>query len=335
MKNSKKYASVFGILIGLILTVLLLNSVGGAGGIREAVSKIFEILYTADIRLILAAFVLFFLSQVFRAVRWIILTFNMKVPLSLSLPVTLIHVGLGHILPVRLTDAAFVGLFRHFGQVPVGYGTATVILAKLLDLIAMGIIMGSAFALGVGGLVYIVPVLTLIGLFGVFFLARILKLLRSFLRIMFRKFRHERSTVWYDDLLEAASLKQRKGHLAGSLAISLLAWTCKLTMFCFLLAALGITGIPYWKIFFAAAITDLTMALPVHGLFSFGTVEAGWTLGFAMVGVAAGTTIAGFDIVEIGFSVHILWMIMAVVLMVLGIPFLTLNRRKKFEDVGG
>lgn len=332
MKTSNKYASAIGIIIGIILTVVLLNMAGGPGGVRTAVDKIVEILSTADIRLIAMAFVLFFLSQVFRAIRWILLTFNTKVPFSLSLPVTSIHVGLGHILPVRLTDIAFVGLFRHFGKVPVGYGTATVILAKLLDLIAMGIVMGSALAMGIGALGYVVPVLILIGMVGVFFLAPILKWIRPLLRVIFRRFREGRNITWYDDLLEAASLRQRKGRLTGSLAISILAWICKLTMFCLLLAALGITlganGIPFWQVFFAAAITDLTMALPVHGLFSFGTVELGWTAGFKIVGIAAGTTLSGFDIVELGFSVHILWMIMAVVLMILGIPLLWFGKRK-------
>jgi hypothetical protein len=102
-------------------------------------------------------------------------------------------------------------------------------------------------------------------------------------------------------------------------------------MFLLMLEALGVTGVPGWKIFLASGITNIIMALPINGLLSIGTTEAGWTAAFAMVGVE-GSLISNFDIVELGFSVHILWMIMAVVLMLLAMPLLIWDgRRRRIE----
>lgn len=334
MKFNKRLASAaFGIVLGLFLSWLLLRTSGGHGGIVAALNHIASRVADADTGFLLGAFALFLLSQILRAFRWMILSFGRKVPFSLSMPVTSIHVGLGHLLPVRLSDFAFVGLFKHFGAVPVGYGTATVVFAKLLDLVAMGIIIGSAVAAGVGEMVLVAPILVIIGCLGIFFFVPLLGAFRKPVLWVFQKLLPCRKTHWFDDLLEASSVKRRKGRMAFALLVSLVAWISKLLMFCLLLESLGITGMPLWKIFFASGVTDLTMALPVHGLLSLGTVEAGWAAGFAMVGIE-GIVASGTNIIELGFSVHLLWMFMAVFLMILAIPWLWfLSLKKKRHNV--
>ncbi len=332
MRFNKKFASAaFGIIFGLFLSLLLLSTSGGHGGISAALNNIFNRVADADTGLLLGAFALFLLSQILRAFRWMILSFGRKVPFSLSMPVTSIHVGLGHLLPVRLSDVAFVGLFKHFGAVPVGYGTATVVFAKLLDLVAMGIIIGSAVAAGVGEMILVAPILVITGCLGIIFFVPLLGAVRKPVLWILQKLLPGGKTHWFDDLLEASTVRRKKGKMASALLVSLVAWISKLLMFCLLLKSLGITGIPLWKIFFASGVTDLTMALPVHGLLSLGTVEAGWAAGFAIVGIE-GIVASGTNIIELGFSVHLLWMFMAVFLMILAIPwlwFLSLKKNKR------
>jgi hypothetical protein len=332
LRFNKKFASAaFGIIFGLFLSLLLLSTSGGHGGISAALNNIFNRVADADTGLLLGAFALFLLSQILRAFRWMILSFGRKVPFSLSMPVTSIHVGLGHLLPVRLSDVAFVGLFKHFGAVPVGYGTATVVFAKLLDLVAMGIIIGSAVAAGVGEMILVAPILVITGCLGIIFFVPLLGAVRKPVLWILQKLLPGGKTHWFDDLLEASTVRRKKGKMASALLVSLVAWISKLLMFCLLLKSLGITGIPLWKIFFASGVTDLTMALPVHGLLSLGTVEAGWAAGFAIVGIE-GIVASGTNIIELGFSVHLLWMFMAVFLMILAIPwlwFLSLKKNKR------
>ncbi|MCK4670961.1 MAG: flippase-like domain-containing protein [Candidatus Aegiribacteria sp.] len=326
--NKRSTSAAFGIILGFSLSWLLLSTSGGHGGIVAALNNIFNRVSDADIGLLIGAFALFLLSQILRAFRWMILSFGRKVPFSLSMPVTSIHVGLGHLLPVRLSDVAFVGLFKHFGSVPVGYGTATVVFAKLLDLVAMGIIIGSAVAAGVGEMVLVAPILVIAGCLGIIFFVPLLGAVRKPMLWILQKLLPGGKTHWFDDLLEASTVRRRKGKMASALLVSLVAWISKLLMFCMLLESLGITGIPLWKIFFASGVTDLTMALPVHGLLSLGTVEAGWAAGFAMVGIE-GIVASGTNIIELGFSVHLLWMFMAVFLMILAIPWLWFMSLKK------
>ncbi|MBN1434344.1 hypothetical protein JW921_06245, partial [Candidatus Fermentibacterales bacterium] len=132
---------------------------------------------------------------------------------------------------------------------------------------------------------------------------------------------------WFDDLCGALCTRGRLGRLALALALSILAWGCKLGMFACLLVSVGLTGVPLWKVFFASAVTDLTMALPVHGLFSMGTVETGWVAGFAVVGVEG--------VVEEGFAVHVLWLLLALLIMCSCLPWLALARpgRKDRTDL--
>ena len=322
--SSRLTRAIAGIVAGVVLTWLLLASTGNPS---EAVSRIGASLSRCDLMLVLAAFGLFTASQVLRAFRWKLLSFRHRVPFTLSMPVTSIHVGLGHLLPVRLSDVAFVGLFRKFGDIPVGDGTATVILAKLQDILAMGIVIGTVFVAGVSGkIILLAPALVLAGLLGVVLLPRILVILNRPVHRLFSG-RFSRVSLWFDDLKEASVVRGRRGLFLTALGLSIVAWTCKLLMFTFLLRAIGITDIPIWKVFFASGVTDLTMALPVHGLLSLGTVEAGWATGFAIVGIE-GIVGPGFSILEAGFSVHILWLSMAVILMLPAVPWLLLSHRR-------
>lgn len=329
--NKKTASAIAGSIIGLLLSWLLLRSSGGTGGISASVNSILDRISTAETGMLLAAFAFFLISQILRAIRWMILSFGGRVSFSLSMPVTSIHVGLGHILPVRLSDLAFVGLFRHFGAVPVGYGTATVVFAKLLDLVAMGVVIGSAVALGVGEMALVAPIIAAAGFLGIVFVLPLLRATEKPAHWILNRVSPGGKTHWFDDLIEASSLTGRKGRLASAFLVSLAAWVSKLTMFSMLLSSLGITGIPLWKIFFASGVTDLTMALPIHGILSMGTVEAGWAAGFAMVGVE-GIVASGTNVIELGFSVHLLWMLMAIALMITAIPWIWFSSRRKTSE---
>jgi hypothetical protein len=307
---------------------LLLDWSAGEGGIPAALGNIVSRTAGADLAMISWAFALFLASQVFRALRWMLLGFRRNYRFSLSMAVTSIHVGLGHLLPFRLADVAFVGLFRHFGEVPVGHGTASVVLAKLLDLMAMGVVIGSAVAAGVGQLAFVAPVLVIVGFAGIIFLFPVLRILGRPARWILGKLVPGERTHWFDDMLEASELRGRKGRMTLAFLVSILVWVAKLSMFILLMEALGVTGVPEWKIFLASGITNIIMALPINGLLSIGTTEAGWTAAFAMVGVE-GTLVSNLDIVEVGFSVHILWMLMAAFLMVLAVPLLAWDRRRR------
>ncbi|MBD3369765.1 hypothetical protein GF402_05300 [Candidatus Fermentibacteria bacterium] len=312
--------AVGGILLGALLTYVLLRSTGDAG---EAVSRIVSRVARTSPRYLMIGFCLFVASQIMRSFRWKVLAFRRDVRMSASIPITAAHIGLSHILPVRLSEVALLGMFRYYGDLPVGDGMAMVILSKLTDLLAMGVVIGGAVAAGLSGTpVLAASILVVAGFAGILMLPWLLEVSYRPLASIFLRMRLGRGGVrWLRDLRCAASIKGQGKRMASAMALSVLAWGLKLWMFSFLLMAVGVRGVPLWKVFFASGFMDLTLVLPVHGLLSLGTAEAGWAAGFAIVGITG--------IVEEGFSVHLLWLSMAIFLMLLALPFLASIRGLK------
>jgi len=308
---------------GIALTYFLLLQSGSA---KQSVSKIFAAVGEADILWLMVSLGLFAATQAIRALRWQVLSWDHAIELKQSLPLTAVHVGLGHILPVRLSDIALVGLFRRYASIPLGSGAATVILAKLMDIIAMGFVVSCSFIAGLSGpVVYIAASASVIGIVSLFFLPVILSV---FLKPVNRISGNGRVFRVWKEMAEASRITSgRKKQVFIAMALSIVGWAVKLFMFYALLRSVGVRGIPVWQIFTASAITDLTMALPVHGLLSLGTVETGWVAGFALAGVS-GVFPGGLSVIEAGFSVHLLWLSMAVLLMLYGAAVLAFSGRK-------
>ncbi|MCK5131435.1 MAG: flippase-like domain-containing protein [Candidatus Sabulitectum sp.] len=322
-KHGRNARMIALLIVGALLTYYLLSR---SGSLESTVSNIFTALGRADTLWLLISLLLFAITQLLRAWRWQILSWNHDIELRQSLPLTAVHVGLAHLLPVRLSDVALVGLFKKYASVPLGNGAATVILAKIMDVIAMGFVVACSFVAGLSGpVVYVAASASAIGLLSLFFLPFILSLLIKPIKTIFGTGRFASSWL---ELAEATEITSgRKSRVTLAMGLSIAGWAVKLFMFYALLRSVGVHGLPMWQIFTASAITDLIMALPVHGLLSLGTVEAGWVAGFKLTGVS-GILPGGLSVIEAGFSVHLLWLSMAVLLMLGGTAALLLSGRK-------
>ncbi len=307
---------------GAALTLCLL---GRGGGVGESAAVIRSTLSDARPAPLGMALLLFFLSQVFRAWRWKLLSWDHPIAFGTALPLNAVHVGLGHLLPLRLADPLLVGLFRRYGGLSLGRGAATVLLSKFLDMAAMGILAACAVAAGLSGSFAAAAAMVGVGsLAAVFLLPTAMGVLRKPLMAV----SGGRFSRGYDNIEQAVRVGAgRRGRFSGAFGLSLGAWTLKLFMFVFLLRALGVEFRPVWKVLVAGAVTDATLAMPVHGLMGMGTLEAGWTAGFAAVGVT-GELAPGLGVVQAGFSMHLLWMTFAVIFMAAAWLYLLLFGRK-------
>lgn len=308
---------------GAAVTYYLLSR---SGSMESTVSNIVTALGRANPMWLWISLLLFAATQLIRAWRWQVLSWDHNIKLGQSLSLTAVHVGLGHLLPVRLSDVVLIGLFRKYAALPVGNGTATVILAKIMDVVAMGFVVACSFVAGLSGpVVYIAASASATGLLALFFLPLILSLFTKPVKAVFGT--GKITSTWLE-LKEATEITScRKPRIAVAMGLSITGWAVKLFMFYALLRSVGVHGLPMWQVFTASAITDLTMALPVHGLLSLGTVEAGWVAGFKLTGVS-GILPGGLSVIEAGFSVHLLWLSMAVLLMLGGTAALLLSGRK-------
>ncbi len=308
---------------GALITYFLLSE---SGSMESTMVNIFNALGQANVLWLVIAFVLFALTQFIRAWRWQVLSWEYPIKLNQSLPLTAIHVGLAHLLPVRLSDVALVGLFKKYASLPLGNGAATVILAKIMDVIAMGFVLACSFVAGFSGaIVYVAASISVLGVVSLFFLP----LVFSFIKKMVNATAGPCKVVTILEELSTATeiTAERKQPVIVAMALSITGWTIKLFMFYSLLHSVGVRGLPIWQIFTASAITDLIMALPVHGLLSLGTVEAGWVAGFKLTGVTEQLP-GGLTVIEAGFSVHFLWLFMAVLLMLGGIASLLIKGKR-------
>ncbi len=312
-KGAKAARLILFLLAGALLTYYLLAR---SGSVSETVNSIFSALASCSIQWLLLSLLLFFLSLLIRAWRWQLLAGDHTIPVVRSMSLTAVHVGLGHLLPVRLADVALVGLFRKYAAIPAGSGAATVMLAKIMDIIAMGTVVALSFLTGLSGpVVAIASGIAVTGTAMLFFLPFMLKLVAVPLKAVTGEGRVSKAL---NDMTEAARLTpENRKPLFLAVAASFAGWTLKLFMFLTLLRSVGVHSIPLWQVFTAGAVTDFILALPVHGLLSLGTVEAGWVAGFALTGIT-GTLSGGISVVEAGFSVHLLWLFMAVLLMSAG-----------------
>lgn len=308
--------------LGAVLTIYLLHRDGDPG---QSVGRILSAVAGAEPLLLGAGLLLFMVSQVLRALRWKLLSWEQPISMKTALPLNALHVGMGHLLPLRLADPALVGLFRFYGKLPLGRGAATVVLSKLLDMAAMGTLVGCAVAVGLSGSAALAAALVGLGsLASVYLLPGALRVFRKPFQWLFRG----RYSSGYDNLRQAVRVGDgRRGRFAASFVMSLLAWSVKLFMFVFLLRAVGVDFQPVWKVLVAGAVTDATLAMPVHGLFGLGTLEAGWTAGFAAVGVT-GDLVPGIGVIQAGFTMHLLWMFFAVLLMAVAGLYLLATGRK-------
>lgn len=322
-KRMRSARTVAFLVTGALLTYYLLSR---SGSLETTVGNIAGALQKADPSWLILAFLLFSVTQLLRAWRWQVLSWDHSILLKQSLPLTALHVGLGHLLPVRLSDVALVGLFRKYASLPVGNGAATVILAKIMDVIAIGFVVAASFMTGLSGpVVYVAASASIIGLLSLFFLPQILSI---FMKPVKAVFGSGKITETWSELTEATEINaDRRSGVTIAMILSVASWSVKLFMFYALLRSVGVHSLPVWQIFTASAVTDLTMALPVHGLLSLGTVEAGWVAGFKLTGIS-GTLPGGLSVIEAGFTVHLLWLSMAVLLMLGGTAALLISGRK-------
>jgi len=114
--------------------------------------------------------------------------------------------------------------------------------------------------------------------------------------------RYAKSFLWVQRKMNEMAedfyaIKARKSYLSVSLA-SLVSWGMIFWTFYAFLRGFGIE-ISFLKMFFGSTVGVIANALPVSGIGNWGTLEAGWTAGFLMVGLSKEKAIAT------GFGVHI------------------------------
>jgi uncharacterized membrane protein YbhN (UPF0104 family) len=312
--------------VGIGLIILLLSQIDPM--------EVVALCRRVDLRWGLAGAICFAGTYLFRAVRFRVLLAEGQTTLGRMYSVACVHGMLNHILPVRVGELSYLYLVRRVFDVSLGEAAVSLLVARLFDYVVVALIF-------VVAAVRILPTLSgavtwyLGGAAGLALLALILLLLArrvsGWLRGRAvggsRGGRGARAALL--DWFEAKLSETDKGLERTSQGIvrirtvlsSLLVWIGVFgTFFCFL-RGLGFVATAWFAIV-GSTFAVLTSVLPLSGIGSFGTLEAGWTAGFLLIGFTKEEAIAS------GFAVHLLVFATVVLLGLAGAVAIVMDRSR-------
>ncbi len=282
MINNKRYQKYFRVL-GIILFLYILSRID-LNQLLVALKEINLVYYLISILFLIIALLV-------RILRWqrLISSVGAKVSTAVLFRIMLKSLFLGTITPGKLGEFWRVKYLVDVSAISNGRAFYTAFMDRLADLLVLGVVAVFGF-------------LFLHFKFYVLFSAIFIFLFFIFLKKLGL---HKILKIFTKHFLPAALKEKTDGFLAdfdGSfnslrlrlfseiLAYSLLYYSFSIVGLYFLTLALGIT-IPFWFLFFVAAIVWLALALPLTFL-GLGVREAGFIYFFSILGVSPSLTVA-------------------------------------------
>jgi uncharacterized protein (TIRG00374 family) len=305
--------------VSLGVAAVLLAGLTAVGGVRPA--EILERLGRLSFRSYAAALGLTVAVYVFRALRFRALLPEVSRPgFAALLSITSSYTMASVILPAKIGEASFVVYSGRAADVPAAEAFASLLVARLLDLATLALGMAAAcLALAATHAYTGLPWLGPLGagllpasllLFAAGARGDLLVRLASWASRVLGFGRTKtgvRVLAASERLGEALRAAGARGRLLQAILFSLPAWAC-VFLYCGVLArGLGLPAeTSFAQATFGSGLAILTTLLPVSAFANFGTLEAGWVLGFHALGVGtdlATSTGVGLHLVQIGNTV--------------------------------
>ncbi len=320
-RESRRWvARLFPFLAGTALALLLLRQINPL--------QVLQLLASSDPRWLLAGLGLYLLTNVVRTYRISVLlvlreraAFHAErtawlAPLKI-LPDILAQSLFNNLLPFRSGEASFPLLMYQHHRVALSESTAALVVARIFDVIAIAALY-VLFALtslsNLQGTSSVLVVSIMLLMFaGLVILAAAPWLVRIGLRfaewLTSRLHLTGRLMTWllHGGQRAAAALSRMRtpATFGFTFAYSLLAWFGTFGWFAAFMQAIHLP-LPLSKIILGAAFAVIANALPLSTLGGFGAQQAGWALGFSLLGMAIDLAIAS------GFAVEILTLLASV-----------------------
>jgi glycosyltransferase 2 family protein len=278
--------AVVGVLVTAVLFYVLLRYVD-LRQVGELIARTRWPLWLAG----LGVWVLLYLG---RAARFVMLA--PRTPYVTMLCIAAVHNFVLRILPFRTGELAYAFLVKRAGTAGLGESLISLLLLRILDSVAVVIVFAAALAFHRGtyladrriGLIA-AGAAAIVGLALVTALVPALRLVLRAARGLLRALRLEARPA-VEALLRKAGgaiedfARLRPAAIVRITAVSLVLWLLTFAAFFAIMRAFSMpVGIAQTILGSTAAV--VTAFLPIGGIGSFGTLEAGWALGFALVGL--------------------------------------------------
>lgn len=261
-----------------------------------------------------AGLVLYAALQTLRAARYKLLAPAASARVLLG--VHSVHALLLRIMPMRTGELGFAWLMRRSGAAGFAQSLVGILVVRILDLASVVCIFAAALALAgttlragsapSTGLAFAVGA---VAAFAPLYIHRVLVLAHRFVRAILDALRLRRFPRVERGERALASALDEVGRLPGRVlwqvtGLTLVQWGITFALFWVLLVAMGIrVSIP--QAILGGTGSVLGGLLPLAGVGNFGPLEAGWSLGFAAVGVATEDAVAsafGFSVISFGYA---------------------------------
>jgi uncharacterized protein (TIRG00374 family) len=263
--------------------------------------------------------VLHICTYLLRCVRFRLLIHSARPSLGSLFEIVTVHNLMNHVLPFRAGELSYVYLIRSLHGVPAAEGLGTLVICRIMDLMAFALFYPIAIILlyfqGFAFPSYVWIVLwTVVPLFFVLAALLVVLALRGKALVGFLRRLVGRSPVSgsgladriLDKLEEAAysfeHLGARKVYLGAFLVSLAILGIIYLGVY-IILAGMGYP-MQMLLVIFCSTLASLGQLLPLYSFGGFGTLEAGWTVGCVMAGFSKEMGMASglsFHIIVLGY----------------------------------
>ncbi len=251
-----------------------------------------------DLGWLLGAFVAYAASYALRALRFRLLIHSARPPLHDLAAVVCVHNLLNMLLPLKSGELSYVYLARKRYGVSLGEGAATLVLARLYDLLGIGAwlltaILVTRLAGGDGGgeaterFIAAGAALTAVSLVTIVGLAPLVRKIAGWIEALARRSSRPlprslaekaRALVHHVESIRA----RRTAPLV--LACTQIQWLMTFVT-CFAVLRAGGVTFPFLRSVLGSTGLSVALILPINPIGGIGTFEAGWTFGYVLAGL--------------------------------------------------
>ena len=302
---------IFSILITALIIFILLSQI--------SLKDLYTLLTTIDPIWSSFGAAGYILALLFRALRFKWLIHSKDVSLAELFRITVFHNLSIMVLPSKLGELSYPYFLNKITGMSMTEGLASLIASRIYDffivlMIFLFVSIGSQSFFDINPfLIILFTALLLVLMFLAFFYMG--NLLKWFSNISgriakWKKSKDIKSFLWIERKMNEIAedfyaIKARKAYLPVGL-ITFLSWIMVYWMCYAFLKGFGI-DISFLLVVFGSSVGLMVSTLPISGLGNWGTLEAGWAVGFLMAGLSKEKAIAT------GFGVHILVFIICVI----------------------
>jgi glycosyltransferase 2 family protein len=308
--HNSRSSRLAGIVLRWVLPAVLLAALLWLLLRQFSLAELVSVVSGAQLGWILCGFLLYGLANILRAARMTRLLgwpYSRTVPL---VPVMFVVSLFNNVLPMRSGELSFLYLMQGQGM-EYGSSLGALVMSRIFDLLAVcslfvwsvlthsGVLAGSVAA----------PVLISAGAVAV--LVGLLYALPSLAQGLARFCRAQQekgAAVWSwldalyrqaDKVARSTEILRSQRVIGGAVVYSLLLWLVTYAWFDAFLRAIG-GSMGFVPTVLGASFAAVSKALPIGSIGGFGAHEAGWALGFALLGQETGAAILS------GFTVNVL-----------------------------